>query len=75
MLSGPAVFPIEFKRGERHFHLADFSQAWDYALELRCSQSSSQFHGAINVRLLEGPTIRSESYCTFPCDSTTRRAT
>ena len=35
LVSGPAVFPIEFKCGERHFHVADFNQAWDYALDLK----------------------------------------
>lgn len=40
LVSGPAVFPIEFKCGERHFRLADYNQAWDYALDLK------NFHAA-----------------------------
>ncbi|HYX21564.1 MAG TPA: DUF2075 domain-containing protein [Thermoanaerobaculia bacterium] len=40
LVSGPAVFPIEFKCGEAHFNTADFNQAWDYALDLK------NFHGA-----------------------------
>lgn len=40
LVSGPIVFPIEFKCGERHFHVADYNQAWDYALDLK------NFHAA-----------------------------
>jgi hypothetical protein len=40
LVSGPAIFPIEFKCGERQFHLADYNQAWDYALDLK------NFHAA-----------------------------
>jgi hypothetical protein len=35
LISGPTVFPIEFKCGERQFRLADYHQAWDYALDLK----------------------------------------
>lgn len=35
LICGPAVFPIEFKCGESHHRLADYSQAWDYALDLK----------------------------------------
>ena len=35
LVSGPAVCPIEFKCGERQFRLADYNQAWDYALDLK----------------------------------------
>jgi len=35
VVSGPAVFPIEFKCGEDAFHLADRDQVWDYALDLK----------------------------------------
>jgi hypothetical protein len=40
LISGPAVFAIEFKCGERQFRLADYNQAWDYALDLK------NFHAA-----------------------------
>lgn len=40
LVSGPAVFPIEFKCGERQFRTADYHQAWDYALDLK------NFHAA-----------------------------
>jgi hypothetical protein len=40
LISGHAVFPIEFKCGEQQFRLADYNQAWDYALDLK------NFHAA-----------------------------
>ena len=40
LISGPAVFPIEFKCGESQFRLGDYNQAWDYALDLK------NFHAA-----------------------------
>jgi hypothetical protein len=40
LVSGPAIFPIEFKCGEKRYHIADRNQAWDYALDLK------NFHGA-----------------------------
>ena len=35
LISGSAIFPIEFKCGESRFHVADYHQAWDYALDLK----------------------------------------
>jgi hypothetical protein len=35
LISGASIFPIEFKCGERQFRLADYNQAWDYALDLK----------------------------------------
>ena len=35
VVSGPIIFPIEFKCGEREYHTADHNQAWDYALDLK----------------------------------------
>lgn len=40
VVSGPAIFPIEFKCGESVFRQSDYNQAWDYALDLK------NFHGA-----------------------------
>ena len=40
LVSGPAILPIEFKCGERQYHLADRNQAWDYGLDLK------NFHAA-----------------------------
>ena len=35
LVSGPAVFVIEFKVGARYVNNQDFNQAWDYALDLK----------------------------------------
>lgn len=35
LITGPAVFPIEFKCGESKFTRAAYNQAWDYALDLK----------------------------------------
>jgi hypothetical protein len=40
LVSGPAVFPIEFKVGETRFTLGAHNQTWDYGLDLK------NFHGA-----------------------------
>lgn len=40
LISGSAIFALEFKCGERQFRLADYNQSWDYALDLK------NFHGA-----------------------------
>jgi hypothetical protein len=35
LITGPAVFAIEFKVGEREFNTRDYNQVWDYALDLK----------------------------------------
>ncbi|MBP7149413.1 MAG: DUF2075 domain-containing protein [Acidobacteria bacterium] len=35
VISGAAIFPLEFKCGQREYHRADIEQAWDYALDLK----------------------------------------
>jgi len=35
LIAGALVLVIEFKVGERRINLADFNQAWDYALDLK----------------------------------------
>jgi hypothetical protein len=35
VIAGPAIFPLEFKCGERVYRRADVEQAWDYALDLK----------------------------------------
>ena len=35
IVSGPAIFPVEFKCGETRYSTNDFNQAWDYALDLK----------------------------------------
>ena len=44
IVSGPAVFPIEFKCGEIHYSTADYNQAWDYALDLKNFHRASHDH-------------------------------
>ncbi len=43
ILSGPALFVVEFKVGERQVSRADMDQVWDYALDLK------NFHEASHV--------------------------
>ena len=35
LVSGAAIFPIEFKCGETNYKIGDYNQAWDYALDLK----------------------------------------
>ena len=35
LISGPAIFAIEFKVGESDYRRADVNQVWDYALDLK----------------------------------------
>ncbi|MEP6590273.1 MAG: DUF2075 domain-containing protein [Gemmatimonadota bacterium] len=35
LISGPVIFPIEFKVGERQYSRDDVNQAWDYGLDLK----------------------------------------
>lgn len=35
LVSGPGIFPIEFKCGATGYERADYNQAWDYALDLK----------------------------------------
>jgi hypothetical protein len=35
VIAGPAIFPLEFKCGEREYRRAHYEQAWDYALDLK----------------------------------------
>jgi len=43
LISGPAIFVIEFKVGEKEFRRSDVNQVWDYALDLK------NFHKASHV--------------------------
>ena len=61
LVSGPAVFPIEFKCGEPDYKLADRNQAWDYALDLKNFHRAS--HDAVIFPILvatEAPKSDSE---------------
>lgn len=35
LITGPAIFPIEFKCGATEYRRPDYNQAWDYALDLK----------------------------------------
>jgi hypothetical protein len=44
LISGPAIFVIEFKVGETQYKRGDLNQTWDYALDLKNFHRAS--HGA-----------------------------
>ncbi len=44
LISGPAIFPMEFKCGATEYRRADYNQAWDYGLDLKNFHKPS--HGA-----------------------------
>lgn len=50
LVSGPAVLPIEFKCGERHYNRPDVEQAWDYGLDLKNFHQAS--HDALVLPIL-----------------------
>jgi hypothetical protein len=50
LVSGPAIFPIEFKVGEKDFKRDHVNQVWDYALDLKNFHQAS--HDAFIVPIL-----------------------
>jgi hypothetical protein len=50
LVSGPVVFVIEFKVGEKEFKRADINQVWDYALDLKNFHKAS--HNAPIIPIL-----------------------
>ena len=58
LVSGPAVFPIEFKCGEKRFTSAAYNQAWDYGLDLKnfhqASHSAPIFPLLVATRAVSG---------------------
>ena len=56
LVSGSALFAIEFKCGERKFRLADYNQAWDYALDLKNFHAAS--HDAAIFPVLVATQVR-----------------
>jgi hypothetical protein len=67
LVLGPAIFPIEFKCGEREFRLADYHQAWDYGLDLKNFHAAS--HNAPILPVLvatEADTADEEWQPTYP---------
>jgi hypothetical protein len=49
-VSGPAIFPVEFKVGEAEFKRDHINQVWDYALDLKNFHRAS--HGAPIIPIL-----------------------
>jgi len=60
LVSGAAVFPIEFKCGERRFTTDAYNQVWDYALDLknfhRASHAAPIFPILVATRATDGAT-------------------
>ncbi len=42
VIAGNAIFPIEFKIGEREYRRTDYEQAWDYGLDLKNFHEASR---------------------------------
>ncbi|HET9195427.1 MAG TPA: DUF2075 domain-containing protein [Vicinamibacterales bacterium] len=66
VVSGPAIFPIEFKCGERQFRTADYNQAWDYALDLKnfhaASHNAALFPVLVATQAESGDTVWQAPY-------------
>ena len=61
LVSGSAVFPIEFKCGEQRFTTDAYSQAWDYGLDLKnfhqASHTAPVFPILVATRATEGDSV------------------
>ena len=65
LISGPTIFAIEFKVGERDFKRDDLNQVWDYALDLKNFHKGS--HGAAIIPILVATSaLRSETVLPLP---------
>ena len=56
LVTGPAVFPIEFKCGESRFTTDAFNQAWDYGLDLKNFHAASHAAPLYPVLVATGAT-------------------
>jgi hypothetical protein len=65
LISGPAVFAIEFKVGETEFKRDDLNQVWDYALDLKNFHKASH-HAPIVPILVATHATRSETVLAAP---------
>jgi hypothetical protein len=54
LISGPAIFVIEFKVGETSFKRDDLNQAWDYALDLKNFHKASHSAPIIPILVATG---------------------
>jgi len=67
VVAGPAIFPLEFKCGERAYRRADVEQAWDYALDLKNFHQASH-HAPILPVLIATEAIESDETWRPPHD-------
>ena len=65
LISGPAVFAIEFKVGETDFKRDDLNQVWDYALDLKNFHQASH-HAPIVPILVATHAPKSETALSTP---------
>lgn len=65
LISGPAIFVIEFKVGETDFKRDDLNQVWDYALDLKNFHKASH-HAPIIPILLATHASQSETALSTP---------
>ena len=56
LVSGPAVFPIEFKCGEQRFTTDACNQAWDYGLDLKNFHQASHTAPVFPILVATGAT-------------------
>lgn len=64
LITGPVVFAIEFKVGEKDFNRADIIQAWDYALDLKNFHRGS--HSAPVIPILVATDAASSTFAVEP---------
>ena len=57
LVSGPAVFPIEFKCGEQRFTVDAYHQAWDYGLDLKNFHEASHSAAIFPILVATGATL------------------
>lgn len=66
LISGPAIFPVEFKIGESRYRTAHYNQAWDYALDLKnfhlASHDAPIFPVLVSTAAVDGDTAWKDSY-------------
>lgn len=67
LISGPAIFAIEFKVGEMNFKRDDLNQVWDYALDLKNFHKASH-HAPIIPILVATHALQSETALPAPYD-------
>ena len=56
-MSGPVVFVVEFKVGERGFERAALDQVWDYALDLKNFHEASHAVAIVPILVATEATV------------------